>query len=116
MVRTGPRPAHRKGTAGARWARFRAQQIRDVTHCQNPVCGKPLIRHALCTHPTHQRLRYCPTHHAYPPLEHPHRLVDGGRARDPDNALVYCYSCNSRGGGRTPPTPKAQALAPSRAW
>lgn len=114
MVRNGPRPPHRRGTSGRRWDRFRAGQVDGVTHCQNPTCGKPLVRDAPCTHPTHQGMKGCPTYHAYPTLEHPHRLVDGGPARDPGNALVYCYQCNARGGraGRTT-TPTAGA---SRRW
>lgn len=112
MVARGRRPAHRNGTVGRPFRRFRARLVDNATHCQNPTCGKALVRDAPCTHPTHQRLKGCPTYHAYPTLEHPHRLIDGGAVRDQDNALVFCFECNARGGrGRRPTTPTA-----SRRW
>lgn len=113
MVHRGPRPAHRKGTVGRPWRRFRKNTVDGVTHCQNPTCGELLVRDAPCTHPNHQRLGYCPTHPRYPTLEHPHRLVDGGEVRSGGNAQVWCYSCNSRGG-------RSKAVrgdpGPSRHW
>lgn len=96
MVRYGPRPEHRRGTVGRPWRRFRKGQVDGVTHCQNHTCGKPLVRDALCTHPSHQKQGYCSTFHAYPTLQHRQRLIDGGAVRSASNALVYCFECNAR--------------------
>ena len=98
MVRTGPRPAHRRGTAGATYARFRERHTNGATHC--PRCGVALVRDAACQHPSHQKIGYCPTHPAYPTLEHLTPLVDGGSKLDGANAAVLCYRCNAQGGGR----------------
>lgn len=115
MVQKGGRPTYRNPTVGRPWRRFRRGQLAGATHCQNPTCGKPLVRDATCAHPSHQRLGYCPTYHAYPTLEHPQRLVDGGAARSTSNALVYCFQCNSRG-ARRPAKPKRVEAQPSRRW
>jgi len=98
MVSNGPRPAYRKGTTGRPWTRFRGNLVARATHCC--YCQHVFVTDAACAHPSHQGLKGCPTHPRYPTVEHPQALIDGGAVRDPGNALVVCFRCNSSEGAK----------------
>ncbi len=101
MVSRGPTPAHRKGTSGRPWVRFRKGLLRGATNCC--YCYTPFVTDAACEHRSHQGLRGCPTHPQYPTVEHPQALIQGGAPRSRDNAMVACSRCNSsRGAGVRP--------------
>jgi hypothetical protein len=96
MVASGPRPAHRRGTTGRPWRRFRGKLVGAATNCC--YCQIPFVTDAPCQHPTHARLKGCPTYHAYPTVEHYETLIEGGPVMDPSTAGVACYRCNSTTG------------------
>lgn len=95
------RPAHRKGTTGQRYRRLQAEVFKG-TICQR--CGNakgPIVRAKCDTHPSHAKLKYCPTHPLAPSLGHREDLQYGGAALDPKNARLEHFSCNSTAGARS---------------
>jgi hypothetical protein len=94
------RQPHRRGANGRPYRRFRAAVIDSETVCQR--CGEGgFVTDAPCAHPSHARMRGCPTHPRYPTLGHRVDLQHGGRARDRANAGLEHFGCNASAGARS---------------
>jgi len=94
------RPAHRKGTTGQQWRKFRASVLASSAICGR--CGEAdWVTDAPCNHPTHADLKGCPTHPRYPTLGHIKALKHGGKVRDRANARPEHFRCNASAGDGT---------------
>lgn len=93
----GPRPAHRKGTSGTRYARMRKAFLADKTNCEN--CGQPFVRDAPCHHSgCIRRGKGCYLHPLYPTVQHTLYLADGAPALDVSTWQAWCQGDNKSDG------------------
>jgi hypothetical protein len=94
------RPEHRKSTTGHAYRKLQASIFRGTVCARCGNAKGPIVRLKGCSHPTHQALRYCPTHPLAPSLGHKQDLQHGGRPLDPRNAQLEHFGCNASAGVR----------------
>lgn len=92
------RPAHRRGTTGDAWRKLQRRVFKG-TVCER-CGGTKFVMNYRCAHPSHAKLRYCPTHPLAKSVGHIIDLADGGDALDPKNVRLEHLGCNSSAGSK----------------